>query len=370
MPPAGPFEDEIVKLSQRLAANPTSRIFAPLADAYRRAGRLSEAVAVCEQGLRHHPDYLSGLVVMGRTYHDSGDLEAANATFKRIVSADPRNVTAVRALGEIAHARGDVGAALSAYRSALELEPHDGELRERVESLAEELRRVEAAQAGFGVEAEAASFATMATSAGGFEPAARADRPDASETASEEIATATLAEIYAEQGLLDRALGIYRRLLAEDPTNARIRDRAAQLERKLTEEGVPIETELRRPAGFEPGEIRITGEEVVVGSVAAVAGPAEPGGPAFETFADIGGQSFASRPAGVPWAFLLEDEVDHDPEEVFATRRAGGAGASRVAAASQEPAPGPSETASRPADSPAVAEDDLKKFQEWLKSLR
>ena len=36
MPPAGSFEDEIAKLSQRLAANSTSRIFAPLADAYRR----------------------------------------------------------------------------------------------------------------------------------------------------------------------------------------------------------------------------------------------------------------------------------------------------------------------------------------------
>ncbi len=384
MPPAGSFEDEIGKLAQRLAANPTSRIFAPLADAYRRAGRISEAIEVCQQGLRHHPDYLSGLVVLGRSYHDGGDLDAAGATFRRILGADPRNVGALRALGEIGHARGDVVRALESYRQALQLEPDDAELRERVESLKEELDRAEAAEAGFGADADETGFAaTVATAAS--ESAFDRDQERAAaaapvgappvEPGGEEIATATLADVYAEQGLLERALGIYRRLLGEDPGNARIREKVELLERTLTEEGVPLETEAAAPpVRFEPGEIQITGEQVITaGSVEAFVAPPEgaEGETAFEMAGELEARSPGSRPAPVPWAFLLEDEVDHDPEEVFAARGGVTPGEALVGAGRSEPAASPGPAAGpRPADTLVVPEDDLKKFQEWLKSLR
>lgn len=46
-----------------------------------------------------------------------------------------------------------------------------------------------------------------------------------------EIATSTLAEIYAQQGLHDRALEIYRRIARRSPDDARVAGRIAELER-------------------------------------------------------------------------------------------------------------------------------------------
>lgn len=45
-----------------------------------------------------------------------------------------------------------------------------------------------------------------------------------------EIATSTLAEIYAQQGLHGRAIEIYRRIQRRDPTDERVAARIAELE--------------------------------------------------------------------------------------------------------------------------------------------
>ena len=57
------------------------------------------------------------------------------------------------------------------------------------------------------------------------------------ESESGEIATSTLAEIYAQQGLLGRALSIYRRMLSRTPEDAEISGRIRNLERRIAETG-------------------------------------------------------------------------------------------------------------------------------------
>jgi hypothetical protein len=54
---------------------------------------------------------------------------------------------------------------------------------------------------------------------------------------SGEIATSTLAEIYAQQGLLGRALAIYRRIQARAPEDTEIAERIDRLERRIVESG-------------------------------------------------------------------------------------------------------------------------------------
>ena len=57
--------------------NRQSRVFAPLADLYRRDGRLVEAVQLLKEGLKFNPGYVSALVVLGRCYMDAEDRQAA-----------------------------------------------------------------------------------------------------------------------------------------------------------------------------------------------------------------------------------------------------------------------------------------------------
>lgn len=65
-----------------------------------------------------------------------------------------------------------------------------------------------------------------------------------------EIATSTLAEIYAQQGLLARALEIYRRIARRNPSDARVAARIEDLERTLT----VMEDAARPPAATAPPE--------------------------------------------------------------------------------------------------------------------
>src|SRR5580704_11425858 len=42
---------------RRFQEDPTSRVFAPLAEAYRRLGRFDEAIDICREGLEHNTDF-------------------------------------------------------------------------------------------------------------------------------------------------------------------------------------------------------------------------------------------------------------------------------------------------------------------------
>jgi DNA-binding SARP family transcriptional activator len=68
-----PFSAEHLReLRQRWERDPKSRAFLQLAEEYRRAGRLDDAVHVLQAGLQEHPTYLSAQVALGRCLMDSG----------------------------------------------------------------------------------------------------------------------------------------------------------------------------------------------------------------------------------------------------------------------------------------------------------
>ena len=98
---------EIEKLEARWAENPDGRYFAPLADAYRKAGRLDDALMVVTGGLGKHPDYLSAHIVYGRILLEKKDEPAAQAAFQKVLSLDAENIIALKSLAEIAERTGD-----------------------------------------------------------------------------------------------------------------------------------------------------------------------------------------------------------------------------------------------------------------------
>ena len=89
---------EIEKLERRYAENPKGRNFAPLADAYRKAGQLDQALELCTSGLEHHPDYVSAHIVFGRCLIDQHQDANAAVVFWKVFELDPENVLALTAL--------------------------------------------------------------------------------------------------------------------------------------------------------------------------------------------------------------------------------------------------------------------------------
>ena len=73
----GLLSPEITKLSERLAKDPTSKLFVPLAEEYIKAGMLEEAVAVLMDGLKAHPGFTSAHVTLGKVYLGKGQIKEA-----------------------------------------------------------------------------------------------------------------------------------------------------------------------------------------------------------------------------------------------------------------------------------------------------
>ena len=97
---------EIEKLERRYAENPDGRFFAPLADAYRKAGSLDRALELVRAGLAKHPDYLSAHIVLGRCLLDKGDDVEAERTFRAVLDLDAENIIALKSLAEITERTG------------------------------------------------------------------------------------------------------------------------------------------------------------------------------------------------------------------------------------------------------------------------
>jgi Tfp pilus assembly protein PilF len=90
--------ERLAGLRQRWERDPKSRVFLQLAEEYRRAGRLSEAVRILESGLAHHPTYVAAQVVMGRCLLETGDMPRAVTLFERAIALDPTQIVANRLL--------------------------------------------------------------------------------------------------------------------------------------------------------------------------------------------------------------------------------------------------------------------------------
>jgi tetratricopeptide (TPR) repeat protein len=123
-------------LRRRVREDPASLAFALLAEEYRRAGALDEAIRTCRSGLHHHPEYLSARVTLGRALCARGSLDDAAAELRHVLAAAPGNLAAVKALAEVLQLRGDHESALRLCEQAHVLAPGDPELQVTTAGLA------------------------------------------------------------------------------------------------------------------------------------------------------------------------------------------------------------------------------------------
>src|SRR5690349_6577539 len=95
----------IDELRKKFEENPR-RYFAPLANEYRKAGDLQQAILICQEHLPQQPGHMSGHIVYGQALFEAGRLDEARAIFQTALTLDPENLIALRHLGDIARASG------------------------------------------------------------------------------------------------------------------------------------------------------------------------------------------------------------------------------------------------------------------------
>jgi len=277
--------DEIAQLEALHSASPDGRVFVHLAEAYRRAGERTRALEVLTTGLRRHEDYPSAHIVLGRVYRDDADYDSAIAAYRRAAELDGGNGEALRALGELLSARGRVDEAAEYLREAYRIDPEDEDLA-RLHADVEAAHALEehgddagetsdadpvsapgasipgaegeaAADfewdAGLSVEAEitfiGADAATADESAAPDEMAAAAAFEDAG------LVTETIADLYARQGLYDRAAAVIRRMLRERPGDERLEGKLRELEEAARAAGADDDGSLAGSGGSEGHDV-------------------------------------------------------------------------------------------------------------------
>lgn len=122
------IRDRIEKCRKLLESDPSSQIFAALAEAFRKNGELDKAFRVCKNGLKVHPKYGSGHVVMAKINLDRGQYDWAEAEIKKAAEFDGRTRTVELLLAEIYIYKGEFAAAIKLLKKLHENYPDNDQI--------------------------------------------------------------------------------------------------------------------------------------------------------------------------------------------------------------------------------------------------
>ena len=229
---------------QIITKDPSSTAFVPLAEAYRQIGLLDDALEAARFGTEMLPHFSPGFSTMGRILGQMGRLDESLSAYARALSIDRQSQAALVGLSRLHLVRGEREQARKILQQAKEFHPDDEKISDMLVAL--DLPRPWA-------DIKQASKA-------------QEQSPSHESAPGEPIATATLAEIYVKQGLLDKALEVYQGILAQSPENESARKRIMQLQELLRADVKPAVEDVQVPEepSQEPIPAVAVAEEPVV----------------------------------------------------------------------------------------------------------
>ncbi len=127
------IEDRISKCNKLLDANPNSKIFAALAEAYRKKGDLDQAFRICQAGLRIHPDYGSAHMVMARINVDKGMFDWAEIEARKIIDLEGNSHATDLLLAEIYINKNDMAQATKLLDELQKNDPSNKQVKNLLE---------------------------------------------------------------------------------------------------------------------------------------------------------------------------------------------------------------------------------------------
>ena len=133
--------------------DPTSVVFAPIAEYLLHYGLLAEAVKVCLEGLRHHPDLVSGRLSLAKAYLRQKEFPKARQELRRVLDLVPNQEKALElmeqiqpsesrpsnwetiTMAKIYAAQGHIDQAREVFRAILNKDPHNQEALQGLQNL-------------------------------------------------------------------------------------------------------------------------------------------------------------------------------------------------------------------------------------------
>lgn len=208
---SGSLIGKIGSYLQIVTKDPRSTAFVPLAEAYRQIGLLDDALEAASLGTRMLPHFSPGFSTLGRILGQMGRIDESMSAYAKALSLDRQSQSALVGLARLHLVRTERDQARKILKQAAEFHPEDEMVQNMLMAL--DLPRPWSDLAKV-PEIHAPDVAPTDVE---------------STTAEEPIPTATLAEIYVKQGLVDKAIKIYQDIVRQRPENADARMRLAEL---------------------------------------------------------------------------------------------------------------------------------------------
>lgn len=227
------FWTDIKYYEERLAQDPDSYLFARLSEVYLKVHLIDDALHTARQGVAKYPTYISGQRALAMACYAKGLYDESRTAMEMVASALPEDVEVQKLLGKLLVSHGSLEAARKAFRTALEFSPDDDECRDELKTL---LQGASDPLTAVALQEEDDDIIELQES----------DIIDEEETIGatpqyhDPLSTATLAELYVQQGFFSKALDIYRSVLVDDPGNGTIKSRISELEAKIAASSVDL----------------------------------------------------------------------------------------------------------------------------------
>ena len=191
--------DELEVYQQMMSKDPSSQVFVYLAEALWEREMYEEAIEICTNGLRIRPHDLRARVILGLSYLRTGALDNAETELLKAKEMLEINTVIYQNLAELYDRKGDSEKAFH-YQKLFEAIHFSGE---------------------GGVDTPVAEA--------GPETAANEFLPEDAEM----MDTIILAELYEQQGHVDKAIEVYRKILDTSPETEEVEARLAELEKRI-----------------------------------------------------------------------------------------------------------------------------------------
>lgn len=191
--------DELEVYQQMMSKDPTSQVFVYLAEALWEREMYEEAIETCIKGLRLRPHDLRARVILGLSYLRTGTLDSAEGELLKAKEMLEINTVIYRNLAELYEKKGDS-----------EQASHYQKLFEAIHPSAVDEEESEVEEAG----SESVPRDALAKDA-------------------EMMDTVTLAELYEQQGHVDKAIEVYRKILETSPETEEVEAKLTELEKRI-----------------------------------------------------------------------------------------------------------------------------------------